>query len=223
MDRPLRRPTGVSRLIRRVNSSQPRYQTKGAAMTRPPSQSRSRPPNGANFINQLLGASAGAVCSCACDGPKRAHCARPCCPCATWPLCEPVCPVAGEAMLVLSWRSGPPGRGDGRNGDQGAEAHRDIFIDHCSSFEASASTLVCRTSSLCASHAELKMNVGFSGCSSRADAQTTATRGSHGGADHHAPIENTRKFAFLPISASCGLDAREHHSAIGHFAIAHSE
>src|SRR6478672_13635 len=39
-----------------------RYHTEGAAMTRPPSQSRSRPPNGASFTNQLFGAAAGALC-----------------------------------------------------------------------------------------------------------------------------------------------------------------
>ena len=95
----------------------------------------------------------------------------------------------------------------GRNGDQGAEAHRDILVDHCSSFEASLSTLVSRTSALCASHAELKMNVGFSRRSPRVGAQYCRMRRLSAAATNHAPIEDTRKFASLPISASCGVDA----------------
>jgi hypothetical protein len=53
-------------------------------------------------------------------------------------------------------------RGDGREGEEGAEADGDIFVNHCSSFwKASLPTLVFRTISICHFHAELEMNIVF--------------------------------------------------------------
>jgi hypothetical protein len=61
-------------------------------MTRAPFASRSRPPNGANFINQLLGASAGAaflaVCLWLFD---------------LWVLCEVLWALCEDVFAVAAW------------------------------------------------------------------------------------------------------------------------
>src|ERR1700722_15528541 len=91
------------------------------------------------------------------------------------------------------------------------------------SFEASASTFVCRTSSLCGFHAELKMNAGFNGCSSRADAQRPRSSRPHAGADRSRAESKHAQVRLPPHFCELRVRGREHHAAIRHFAIAHRE
>ena len=81
----------------------------------------------------------------------------------TWPRCDPVCPFAGEAMLVLSVAACATST-EATTGARAIRAPRPIatyLLIIAVPLEASRSTLGLRTSFLCASHAELKMNVGF--------------------------------------------------------------
>jgi len=78
----------------------------------------------------------------------------------TWPLCEPVCPVAGEAMVVsvAAWAA----CGRTARGARAMRVPRPIatyLLIIAVPLEGSLPTLVSRTISICAFHAELEMNV----------------------------------------------------------------
>ena len=96
-----------------------------------------------------------------------------------WVLCE--------AVWLL--RGGLGHRGDRRNGDQGAEAHRDILLDHHSSSSIeSFELLFARTFALCASHAELEMNVDLPGSVHLSDANIVVATASMQRAHAHYPL-----------------------------------
>src|SRR5271154_5569143 len=82
-------------------------------------------------------------------------------------------------------------------------------------FGVSRSTLVCRTSALCASHAELKMNVGFSDRSFRAGAEYCRMRRFCGPrpVPRRSRTDETPPPHFCELRNGCG----EHHAASGHF------
>ena len=130
-----------------------------------------------------------------------------------------------EDMWLLSGGAGPHRRGRQR-GTTAIRAPRPIaryLLIITVSFEASLSTLVSRTPALCALHAELKMNVRFICCSPLVGAQYCRICRFRRRRSITRRLENTRKFASLPISASCGFEAGNIIVCHWHFAIAHCE
>ena len=139
----------------------------------------------------------------------------------TWPRCEPVWAArrrGSRGRIRCAWAA--CGRtAIGARSDQGAEAHRDIFIDHCSSFGSEFFQLLfLEQSSICALHAELEMNVGFSGHApivgpilSRAKVGAVVGRGSRS-ETHASALSST----FLRVAAGSPrwLPARHPHSVL---------
>ena len=156
------------RPTRRPLNSPTSMTDEGGRYDTAPFASRSRPPNGANFINQLF---AGAfVMFMALRGRVG--------------LVGLVRWLCGSCVEVLAIAA---------TGATAIRAPRPIatyFLIIAVPLEASLPTLVSRTSSLCASHAELKMNVGFSCRSPGGGAQSCRMRLFWKAATSPAPIED---------------------------------
>ena len=83
--------------------------------------------------------------------------------------------------------------------------------------EASRSTLGLRTSSLCASHAELKMNVRLATVHLKSALDIVAYAAYRGSDPMTAPILKTRADSSTSHSGNCGSTAGERHSVFKHY------